>query len=78
MEAIQSGRDIALNEILIKYYGRFKHILQILSKAAGKGYKAYACCFISYMWNFVFISRTEKIAEVPRAKNVWQISTMIK
>jgi hypothetical protein len=78
MEAIQSGRDVALDKILIKCHGRSKHILQIPSKIAGKGYKAYACSFIGYMWNFVFTSRTEKIAEVPKVTNERQISTMVK
>jgi hypothetical protein len=49
MKAIQSGRDIALDKILIECHGRSKHTLQIPSKTAGKGYKAYACCFIGYM-----------------------------
>jgi hypothetical protein len=77
-EAIQPGRDVALDELLIECHGRSKHTLQIPSKAAGKGYKAYAACFIGYLYNFVFTSRTEKIAEVPKATNVRQTSTMIK
>jgi hypothetical protein len=77
MEAIQSGRDITINEHLIKCNGRSKHTLQIPTKAAGKGYKAYMTYTISYLYNFVFISRTEKIAEVLK-KNERQISTMVK
>jgi hypothetical protein len=52
--------------------------LQILSKAAGKGYKVYTACIIGYMYNFVFISRTEKIAEVPLLKNERQIFTIVR
>lgn len=66
MKAIQPGRDITIDEHLIKCNGRSKHILQILTKAAGKGYKAYMICTIGYFYNFVFTSRTEKIAEVPK------------
>jgi hypothetical protein len=78
MEAIQPWRDIAIDEQLIECYGRLKHILQIPSKAASKGYKVYAACIIGYMYNFVFTSRTEKIAEVPLIKNERQISTMVR
>jgi hypothetical protein len=35
-------------------------------------------CVIGYLYNFVFTSRTEKIAQVPIKKNKRQISTMIK
>jgi hypothetical protein len=78
MEAIQPRRDIAIDEQLIECHGRLKHTLQILSKAAGKGYKVYAACIIGYMYNFVFTSRTKKIAEVSLIKNERQISTIVR
>jgi hypothetical protein len=78
MEAIQPGRDIAIDEHLIECKGRSKYILQIPSKAAGKGYKAYMACTIGYLYNFVFISRTEKIAQVLMKKNERQTFTMVK
>jgi hypothetical protein len=78
MEAIQSGRDVAINKHLIKCQGRSKHTLQIPSKAAGKGYKAYMACTIGYLYNFVFTSRTEKIAEISMEKNERQTTIMIK
>jgi hypothetical protein len=68
METIQLGRDIAINEHLIKCKGRSKHTLQIPSKAAGKDYKAYMACTIGYLYNFVFTNRTEKIAQIPIKK----------
>jgi hypothetical protein len=77
MEAIQPGRDIAIDEHLIKCLGRSKHTLQIPSKAAGKGYKVYMTSVIGYLYDFVFTSRTEKIAEVPMKKNERQTSTMV-
>jgi hypothetical protein len=78
MEAIQPGRDIAIDEHLIKCHGRSKHTLQIPSKAAGKDYKVYMAYIIGYLYNFVFTNRTEKIAQVPMKKNERQTSTMIK
>jgi hypothetical protein len=77
MEVIQPGRDIAIDEHLIKCLGRSKHTLQIPSKAAGKGYKVYMTSVIGYFYDFVFTSRTEKIAEVPMKKNERQIFTMV-
>jgi hypothetical protein len=38
----------------------------------------YALCVISYLYDFVFISRTQKIAEVSDKKGVRQIFTMVK
>jgi hypothetical protein len=35
-------------------------------------------CIIGYLYNFVFTSRTEKIAQVPMKKNERQISIMVK
>ena len=77
-EVIQPGRDVAIDKYLIKCQERSKHTLQIPSKAAGKGYKAYMACTISYLYNFVFTSRTENIAEVLMEKNERQTTIMIK
>src|SRR5450755_2086769 len=78
MEAFTPGHDIAINELLIEAKGRSQHTLQIPSKAAGKGYKVYALYSLGYLYNFVFISRTQKIAEVPVKKGVRYISIMIQ
>jgi hypothetical protein len=76
-EALIPGRDVAIDELLIEAKGRSKHTLQIPSKAAGKGYKVYALCTLGYLYDFVFTSRTEKIAEVGEVKNERQTSTMV-
>jgi hypothetical protein len=78
MKIIQPGRDVTIDKHLIKCHGRSKHILQIPSKAAGKGYKVYIAYIIGYLYNFVFTSRTEKIAQIPMKKNERQISIIIK
>ena len=77
MEAFTPGRDIAIDELFIEAKGRSQHTLQILFKAAGKGYKVYALCSLGYLYNFVFTSRTQKIAEVPVEKGVRHTSTII-
>src|SRR5450755_65691 len=78
MEAFTPERDIAINELLIEAKGRSQHTLQIPSKAAGKGYKVYALYSLGYLYNFVFINRTQKIAEIPIKKGVRYTSTIIQ
>jgi hypothetical protein len=38
----------------------------------------YALCSLNYLYNFVFTSRTQKIAEVPVKKGVRHTSTIIQ
>jgi hypothetical protein len=77
-EALTPGYACSIDEILVECKGRSGHTLQIPSKSAGKGYKVYALCVIGYLYDFVFTSRTQKIAEVPDKKGVRQTSTMVK
>jgi Transposase IS4 len=65
-EAIYPGRDVTIDELLIKAYGRSPHTLQIPSKAAGKGYKIYAMCILGYLWDCFFTSRISGIVGVPK------------
>jgi hypothetical protein len=78
MKAFTPERDITIDKLLIEAKGRSQHTLQIPFKAAGKGYKVYALCSLNYLYNFVFTSRTQKIAEVPVKKGVRHISTIIQ
>src|SRR5450755_4455102 len=78
MEAFTPGRDITIDKFLIEVKKRSQHTLQIPFKTAGKGYKVYALCSLGYLYNFVFISRTQKIAEVPVKKGVRYTSIMIQ
>jgi hypothetical protein len=77
-EALTPGRDVAIDEILVEVKGRSKHTLQIPSKAAGRGYKVYALCTHGYLYDFVFTSRIQKIAEVGEEKDVRQTFTMVQ
>jgi hypothetical protein len=77
-ETFTPGRDCSIDELLLHYHNRSSHTLQISSKDAGRDYKAYTLNIFDYLYNFVFINRTEKIAEVRKISEKRQTSIMIK
>lgn len=55
---LQPGSRVTVDEQLIEFTGRSKHILRINSKAAGQGYKIYTLCTPDgYVWDFLFSSK---------------------
>src|SRR5450755_3557861 len=77
-ETLVPGKDVTIDKLLVQAEGRSLHTFQILNKATGKGYKVYALCVFGYFFDFVFTSRTEKIAEVEEIKEKRLTITMIK
>ena len=51
------GSRLAIDELLERYEGRSKHIMEMSAKAAGKGFKCYAICDADYMLDFLFTSK---------------------
>ena len=63
---LQPGNVFSINEQLRRNRGRWKHALQISSKAESKGVKIYSLCSGYYCFNFLF---TLKVVTIPEAKN---------
>jgi hypothetical protein len=77
-EAFTSGRDCAIDELLFQCHDRSSHTFQIPSKAASRDYKAYGLNSHGYLYNFVFTSRSQKIAEIGKLPGERQTAIMIK
>lgn len=75
---VGSGKDVAIDELFIRCYGRTRHTLQFPSKAATRWYKLYAFCQQGCLIDFMFSSRTEKIAELATVKDERATTSMIK
>jgi Transposase IS4 len=64
-EIYQLPQHLSIDEQLIRFKGRSKHIIQMNSKAAGQGYKIYSlCCANGYMVDFRFTSGQQKVAQL--------------
>jgi hypothetical protein len=62
---LKPGTIFAIDEQLRRNRGRWKHALQISSKADSKGVKIYSLCQGYYCYDFLFAS---KVAAVPEAR----------
>jgi hypothetical protein len=62
---LRPGTTFAIDEQLRRNRGRWKHALQISSKAESKGVKIYSLCAGYYCFDFIFAS---KIVGVPEAR----------
>jgi Transposase IS4 len=60
-------QDLCVDETLVQFSGRTKHIIQTKSKAAGEEYKIY-CCPNGYLIDFRFTSPAtkKKVAEIDK------------
>ena len=63
---LRPGNVFAIDEQLRRNQGRWKHALQISSKADSKGVKIYSLCIGYYCFDFIFAS---KVVAVPEAGN---------
>jgi len=65
---------VSVDEQLILFKGRFKHIMNILSKEADRGFKIYCLCSENYLYAFMYASKITQIQDFsPSASMIVQI-----
>ena len=52
------GQNVSFDEMMVPYSGRSKHTLKMKNKLIKEGFKIWALCDHSYLWDFLFYSRT--------------------
>ena len=72
-----SGRDVSVNEQLILFKGRSRHIMNMGIKAASHGFKIYSLCVQNYLYNFLFTSKVSKISLLEKIKGLSDSSSMV-
>jgi hypothetical protein len=71
------GSNIAIDEMMIKYYGRSFHTIKMPKKPIKQGYKMWALCEAGYLYNFMFHSRKEGIGELKKHPNLCDTQSMV-
>ena len=71
------GTDIAIEEIMVRFYGRSSDTCKMPNKPIKQGYKIFALADDGYVWHFQLSSRCFSIAELEkvdeRAKKLWSM-----
>ena len=57
-----SSSDVAVDEMMVRFTGRYAHTLLLRGKPTAQGYKILALCDHGYMYSFIFTSRTNSFA----------------
>ena len=60
-ELLVPGRNVSVDEQLLKFKGRSKHTMMMNVKAAGKGFKIYSLCAENYIYAFKWTSKSTRI-----------------
>ncbi len=60
------GKNVSIDEMMIKFYGRSKHTLKMVNKPIKQGFKMWALCDRGYLFYFMFHSRFFKIGELKK------------
>ena len=58
------GSNISIDKIMIRFFGRSIYTTKIPNKPINRGYKIWALCDRSYLFNFMFYSRFWKTVEL--------------
>ena len=69
------GSNISIDEQLVLFKGRSRHIMQITTKSAHKGFKIYSYCQDNYLLSFLFAFKFSKISQLKTAR---QLGFLIK
>jgi hypothetical protein len=65
---LSPGRDVSVDEQLLKFKGRSKHAMMMNVKAAGKGFKIYSLCVENYIYAFKWTSKFTGITDLKKSK----------
>jgi hypothetical protein len=75
------GDRVAIDEMMIKFFGSSSHTVKMQNKPIKMGYKIWACCEQGYLFFFLFYSRNEGTGELEKHDDlsatqsmVWQMS----
>jgi len=58
----KAGRNVSVDEQLIRFRGRTKHSMQLSTKVAGQSFKIYSLCEQNYMLDFLFTLKVRFIS----------------
>ena len=58
------GSNLAVDEMMIRFFGRSVHTTKMINKPIKQGYKMWAICERGYLFNFMFYSRFWKTIEL--------------
>lgn len=64
-EAVSPASWLAVDELMIHFQGRTKHIIKIKEKPIKEGFKIWCLGFKGYIWNFSFHSGSEDDKGIP-------------
>lgn len=71
------GWNVSVDEQLILFKGRSRHAMNMVSKAAGYGFKLYSLCVENYLYSFLFTSKVSKIGLLERIKGLSDSSSVV-
>jgi hypothetical protein len=57
--------NTTVDEMMVRFFGRSKHIVKMPKKPIKEGYKIFAICEAGYTYNWLFHSRTVGTTELP-------------
>jgi hypothetical protein len=64
-ELIVPATNTTVDEMMVRFFGRSKHIVKMPKKPIKEGYKIFALCEAAYTYNWLFHSRTVGTTELP-------------
>lgn len=71
------GSNVAIDEMMVRFFGRSKHTVDMRNKPIKRGYKFWALCEAGYLYNFIYYSRTLKTGELKRHEGLTDTGSMI-
>ena len=72
------GRNIAVDEIMARFFGRSIYTTKIPNKPIKKGYKIWALCDRRYLFNFLFYLYISKTIELLNSVNLFNLKEKTK
>ncbi len=74
---LHPGRNVSVDEQLILFKGRFKHIMNIPSKEADRGFKIYCLCSENYLYAFMYASKITQIVDLHQIQDFSPSASMV-
>lgn len=71
------GTEVAINEIIVYFFGWLSDTCKMLNKLIKQGYKIFALAYNSYVWHFQLSSRQYRIAELDKVDELTLTRSMV-
>lgn len=71
------GSGVAIDEIMIRFFGRSQHTVKMPNKPIKEGYKLYGLAERGYVWWFVWSSKRWGITEFKKHDNLCKTGSMV-